>query len=669
MGTWGSLATLSDLDRAEVRETLIAAGLDINHPDAEDWVDAIGDLARMAEEPAGAQRRRYAVMPAEQLAGELAKRARHAKDQSFEALCVELSIPRPAPPGSGRWPTRSAKQAARMSGATLEEAEQALRNKAVDRLIALLKEIGAPVVRTLTEGRSDRLRYLAQGRRANTLKQRVRVGEAMRRWLMTVRGRPWLRGCDDLIEYLECRAGEPCGRTVPRTIVDTVALLEELGHFPLHSRFAHHPLCQGAVTEITQKLVSTSGVRLKRKAKMVPVMLIIAWEDAVSASGLPRFVRHIAWLHLIMVWAALRFDDCRWCDVTSARLQSWALLLSLTRTKTTGPGKKIEMLEAVISRDAWLKHSDWLVDGLRNAQELWEGAPFMWPLPSASLDDAVRGGAKYADAAACSLALADALGADEHRLVEEPGCGATRKCPLFAPGMAAFWTLHSPRNWLPSVAAAMKKSNELIGRLGRWGQDVREAYVRATRQIVMDFQQEAACRLRQRGRDFLGEAHVLSDFERYCLDQGYEDEEVAMTVQRLRFFDQEAGVTQEESTAQPPPQASPEAPPCSGDESDKDSDAENANTEVGGYVVSITGKRTWRRLHYIGRCWRRPGKDYASFQTFGEDAPPAAAYDAVCRDCWKVGDLSLEFEEADEATGSSTSDEDPAGGASPPPGG
>ncbi len=54
-----------------------------------------------------------------------------------------------------------------------------------------------------------------------------------------------------------------------------------------------------------------------------------------------------------------------------------------------------------------------------------------------------------------------------------------------------------------------------------------------------------------------------------------------------------------------------------------------------GYVVSISGKRLFRRLHRLGGCHRVPGVDYREFELLGVDFPPSTAYDGHCAQCWR----------------------------------
>ena len=55
------------------------------------------------------------------------------------------------------------------------------------------------------------------------------------------------------------------------------------------------------------------------------------------------------------------------------------------------------------------------------------------------------------------------------------------------------------------------------------------------------------------------------------------------------------------------------------------------------YFVSTTGSARKRRLHLGGACWRVPGKDYATFEEFGDSQPSASMYHAACRQCFPDG--------------------------------
>ena len=56
-----------------------------------------------------------------------------------------------------------------------------------------------------------------------------------------------------------------------------------------------------------------------------------------------------------------------------------------------------------------------------------------------------------------------------------------------------------------------------------------------------------------------------------------------------------------------------------------------------GFVVSIIGRRRYRRLHHLARCGLIPRRDYLEFEVHGDALPPADAYDSVCARCWRPG--------------------------------
>ena len=49
-----------------------------------------------------------------------------------------------------------------------------------------------------------------------------------------------------------------------------------------------------------------------------------------------------------------------------------------------------------------------------------------------------------------------------------------------------------------------------------------------------------------------------------------------------------------------------------------------------GYVVSISGKRKVRRLHYVGLCHRVPGLDFPDYECYDDEQPRDTLYDDYC---------------------------------------
>ena len=184
------------------------------------------------------------------------------------------------------------------------------------------------------------------------------------------------------------------------------------------------------------------------------------------------------------------------------------------------------------------------------------------------------------------------------------------------------------RNALPTAAAALGLGDDVVRRLGRWQVGrVTDAYVRSTRQVVARAQEAVADRIRAKGADFLDEAATLDKLARYLHDRGHQGPEVERVIADLTWFDGESA-TEEEDEEKPVEQRSapPEAPEDSGTDGE---------TTLTGYVVSVVGRRGYRRLHHLGLCPLVPGVDYKGYILYGEQAPAEDAYDSICRRCWR----------------------------------
>ena len=83
------------------------------------------------------------------------------------------------------------------------------------------------------------------------------------------------------------------------------------------------------------------------------------------------------------------------------------------------------------------------------------------------------------------------------------------------------------------------------------------------------------------------------------------------------------------------------------------SSEDEALREPTGYVIAVTQKARFRRLHYVGRCHLRRGVDYKDFIPWGTQVPGMAEYHAVCRRCWPGSAEPEEEATADTETSSS----------------
>ncbi len=100
---------------------------------------------------------------------------------------------------------------------------------------SLRRESGCSDDRRLTKA-------LVGGRRASTLRARVRIWEQYRRWLRDARGLEHPRAAGGFVDYLLDRAQEPCGRSVLRGAYDMLRSAEEMVGTPSAARISEMSL-------------------------------------------------------------------------------------------------------------------------------------------------------------------------------------------------------------------------------------------------------------------------------------------------------------------------------------------------------------------------------------------------------------------------------------------
>jgi hypothetical protein len=373
-----------------------------------------------------------------------------------------------------------------------------------------------------------------------------------------------------------------------------------------------------AVAELEINLVSAGGAGPAKQAPRFTVQMLVEFEVAVMNSARPAYQRAFAWWCLLSVWAALRFDDHRGLTPQRVHRRLAGVEFSLTRSKTTGAGKKFAERPGYVSLNAYIKEPDWLLTGL----DLWESfgkqvcpvRDYWLMLPTIDLGAARAVEMKYPDASAATRALMLTLG-DQHS-----GVGII---PFDA---VAFWTLHSPRAWLPSAAAAVGFNAEWIDSIAAWRPQGGTVYVRTTRRRIQSIQEKVAEQIRQAEglEDILDEEEI---FEQLAEFMAKKEEE--LDTAPLRFFKLPARGIMQREELQPKLRKTASAQVA---ETIKD-ETVSKGTE-GDYIVSVTEKQGFRRLHQLGRCFRIPGVHYTQWEVLGLERPETSEYEDYCKNCW-----------------------------------
>lgn len=227
----------------------------------------------------------------------------------------------------------------------------------------------APIIEALDDPVAGWV-HLFAARRSNTLKARFQTWRPFQRWLELHTGKLFPDSVKDAINYMQSRVDDDCGKTVPESFHITLNLIETLGRVPEDEQISRDPLWLGHVKSWTAELSADSPPR--RPAEMYTVAMLISLEVLVAAEAEPIFMRALAWVVLVMVWASLRCDDVQAILPHRMSLTNYGLRLVLGKTKTTGPDKPQKEVMAFVHRTVSLTGIDWLATGF----EIWESDTF-----------------------------------------------------------------------------------------------------------------------------------------------------------------------------------------------------------------------------------------------------------------------------------------------------
>jgi len=634
-------------------------------------------LIRLAGPEAARKRRQYAnldpgTLLQEHLAGAALKQARVERDQVITEVQLADAAWRPAVRPS-RFRTRTdARLAALPSPAAREEAEQRERSRWKEVLVELIREAGGPVVDATRGARNPdaALAAAAGGRRARTLAKRVGSWRRVRAWCMDLYSVPFPRTVMHLIEYVQARADEPCGLSVLEGVAAGFVFMEECCGYAKGQRLADAPLFSAYLKELIAGYASP-GKEPTRQAPRYPLALVLALEREVIDPGVAACYRCHAWWHLLSLWASLRFDDHRGLAPGSVQITGRGLEAVLSRTKTTGPGKRVDLLPLVVGFDAYLACPSWLVAGW----ELWQRtAPFVRDhflvKPAPSLDAMQPVELTYEQASRLSRAVLSGLPREDDvmQAIGDPIVG--------------LFTQHSARCWLASLAALVKVPEADLSFLGRWSPTTAKGYVRTATEVVMRVQATVARRVRHdlmSAADHpIGEQAAYLELRRELRRRNFRDELIGDHLGELQAWTGQlaldllvASGRQEPSAVEELVDVMDELPEV---EAEKDVDAEGLAQSLApptppvfpesgpepppplpvheepcglpesGYVVSLS-RSGWRRLHRLGGCTRHPGVHYLRFELLGEERPRPDDYDDHCKQCWRSGGPEVESDE------------------------
>ena len=490
---------------------------------------------------------------------------------------------------------------------------------------------------------------LCGSRRARTLRQGVRSWEKFGTWLKLAMGTMWPSGPAAIIDYLEERALEPCGPTIPASLLMALQLVEAVGGVPKSARLGQDSMVMNVVRNLTKQL--ETGSPPKRTAPLFTVATIMSAELTVANEDETVVTRLLAWSLLIMVWGSLRTDDLLWLDRSRCRLSELGWKGVLLRSKTSGAGRRVKELPVFVQRMVSLTGTDWLQLG-QSLHELvgekFPGVQFLCQ-PRKSGDEF---SSRYLQA--CTLAawfkwlLLRLRAPVKHR-------GRWILNPddhLFDDQWSMRWSGHSARHCGPSWAAALGIPAEQRHFLGRWKAGVEteaNSYVLTSRQIVHSIQERIVKSFCEGEPSYL-ESETFEDIKKYGDERGLDSES---------FVDAHNVWMRRGSKValfQPFPMLDSSIWRGGYFQEDKEEvnvfESESMEGKTPRFWVSVSRKTGFRRLHKVGGCGVRPEAVHKA-EDIWEVAPSTA--DKRCLLCFGKVDGKSEEPQSESTSGSSSS--------------
>jgi hypothetical protein len=543
----------------------------------------------------------------------------------------------------------------KQEGVSRKELEDKERTKWALLLAEWIEEAGLPITIMVKQTPHPVLTWqrIFGSRRAKTLRNRARAWRNIRTWMMCLYEHPFPSTLSQMLNYLEERALEPCGRSVPDAIAAALGVMESVGKVA-------DPISKDLTWQATVDFWRTNletGNTGKSVAETFTVAMIISLELFVATQSNLEYLRAITWLQLVMHWACLRADDVQGIDPARLSLTDACFRGVLTRTKTTGPGKKTLEVPFYVSRLCNLSGRDWMLAGFKiwTSDQYSKPRDFLVMAPSADWGHPIVKFLLPTDLNAYFKHVLMLLGRPIRPTLSQPW--TVDEVPLVHPRLVTFWKGHGPRHWLPSVSAAMGYRKEQRDFLGRWGLDKHQSndYVLTSRQVILEVQEGVTQGLLEGTRSY-DETELISKIRLASDEAGLDGNVVAklhtallktahgkwslinlFPALQLDQLEQaevlEAEMPSMESQLEPPP------------------------TSESKYWVSVSTRTGFRRLHYRNAygCSVTQLRCRSSVEV--ETISPGVA-DALCKDCdkyMKRQGLQTAFRQKEESSSSGSS--------------
>ena len=516
--------------------------------------------------------------------------------------------------------------------------EAAERDRWIQLLANLLRSTDTPMGKLIRESPSN-IQLLGGGRRAGTLRSRVRSVQKFLGWLIASNGITFPFHWRQLTGCLQVRYSEPCVRGSLKLVHSSYIFLQE-------------------VAGVEDKLTDSA-------------MYAVSLKELMSQASPGRPPRQAHRFPTVQSLGALRIDDHRGLLPRDFVVTSMGLQARLTRSKVSGSDKHLNFRTVIIHPSAYIQRRDWLAVGWNL---LLNGAPherdYLLPAPTNNFHGFKTKELKYSTAFAVQTHIISTA--------------CYRGLRVFENSTGHYYTPHSGRNFMPSAASVLGFSKAERDILGGWSAEGSQRYTRTAKYKIAQMQTAVSSTFRSSEPDQLAEADdidSLADFLR-TWDVPEESIRKSLNILCVRSY---AELERSDSSEPVPFDCDLVPGELAPDNLDEEaevrkklskekqqsgnrgrsellgSDHKQARFEIrsqlqDGYYISHSGKKAIRVVHCLGRCYMLPGVDSLSSSYAGLQFPASDEYDTVCKWCARASESKADPGSSGTNT-SSSSDE------------
>ena len=521
-------------------------------------------------------------------------------------------------------------------------------------LAAYIKEAELPLCK-VAEATSNPTQILLKSfgsRRAKTLRNRARSWAKVRSWLLLVKSRVFPVAVSDMLDYLLYLEQEGLKKSHVHEVAAALAVIEDVGLVGQEQRISAQrvwvQVCQNLQTE------TEIGNTNRHMAPPFSVAVILSMEISVCDADIPEYHRALIWVVLLCVWACMRISDLEGLDPRRLSMSRLGFKAVLTKTKTTGPGKRVLEVPVFVHRRVTLSGFDWLTAGW----SMWDHYSRAFPRDYFLMKPNDSGQSptnKYMNTAHFASYLRKIL-----RQLPVPVRARFNRqwklvdgSELVTEDLALFWSGHSMRHFVPTAAAAMGFSKEERDFVGRWHVNLHQSndYLLSSRQNVHKIQVGVAKGICD-GSQTYDESELLSDLEAFVAGRGGD----AAEVKRCHVVMKRVDNSWQLGTAWPDDEEFERTDYWAMRHEEQSSDMApkegNDGIQKSSYFVVISRRSGFRRLHKINAC----GLDWRSCSNVEllQHVTNTSA-DAVCRRCAQIAGIGSAERDDSSTSGSSSS--------------